>query len=103
MDPRLAEIVEELLKIVRLSPQDLSWQPFYADDEELQRDLRDHAERLRRGDGSRLPELKFSLLPTGDLNEIAISSGWSERYLRLADEFDGLYAGPWSSPRKPGP
>lgn len=33
-------------------------------------------------------------LPTGDLNQIALSSGWGTAYARLADEFDELYTGP---------
>jgi hypothetical protein len=102
MDTRVAEIIDELLEIVQARPQDLDWQADYADHQELVRDLRDHAERARHGDDSRLPELKFSLLPTGALNEIALSSGWGDAYVRLANEFDGLYAGPASPQRRPG-
>jgi hypothetical protein len=94
MNPRLAEIIDELLEIVRAHPQDLNWQSSYDDQQEL---LRDHAVRARGGDGSRLPELKFSLLPTGPLNEIAFSSGWGDSYVRLAGEFDDLYTGPAST------
>jgi hypothetical protein len=101
MDPRLAEIIDELLDIVQEHPQDLGWQPYYDNEQELLLDLRDHAERVRSGDASRLPELKFSLLPTGDLNEIALSSGWGAAYVRLADEFDELYTGPATPPPKP--
>jgi hypothetical protein len=100
MDPRLAEIIDELLEIVQAHPQDLNWQSFYDDQQELLHDLRDHAERARCGDGSRLPELKDSLAPTGPLNEIAFSSGWGDAYVRLANEFDDLYAGPWSPRRE---
>lgn len=101
MDPRLSEIIDELLEIVRAHPQDLDWQPYYDDQQELLDDLHDHVERIRNADASRLPELKFSLLPTGDLNEIAFSSGWGSAYVRLADEFDELYTGPAAPPRKP--
>jgi len=103
MDTRLAALIDELLEIVQARPQDLNWQPYYEDQQELLRDLHDHAERIRNGDASRLPELKFSLLPTGDLNEIALSSGWGSAYVRLADEFDALYTGPATPPRKLDP
>lgn len=62
----------------------------------------DHAERARRGDASRLPELRYSLAPTSHLSEIAISSGWHDAYTMLANEFDELYTGHGSLPRKPG-
>lgn len=103
VDQRLVEITEELLSIVQASSQDVDWQSYYDNEQELIDDLRDHAERMRRGDESRLPELKFSLLPTGDLNEIAFSSGWGHAYARLANLFDELYTGPWAQPRKPSP
>ena len=40
MDPRLAEIVDELLQIVQAHPQDLNWQPYYRATREPRR-LRD--------------------------------------------------------------
>ena len=57
MDPRLAEIVDELLQIVQAHPQDLNWQPYYDDQQELLDDLHDHAERIRNAGTSRLPHL----------------------------------------------
>ncbi|MBE1531328.1 hypothetical protein [Actinomadura algeriensis] len=82
------EIVEAVLAVVRASPQDLTWQEHYASEAELVDDLRDHADRLRRGDASRLPGLRHVLLPTAPLCEIATSSGWSREYLALANRLD---------------
>jgi hypothetical protein len=101
VDPQLVEIIDELLTIVRSSRQDLNWQPDYDNEGDLIEDLRDHAERMRRGDSSRLPELSYVLLPTGALNEIAFSSGWGESYVRLANRFDEIYIGPSTPPREP--
>lgn len=95
------EIVDELLSIVLSCPQDVHWQPWYDSEQELIDDLSDHASRVHLGDGSRLPELKFMLLPTGALNEVAFSSGWGRSYVRLADLFDTLYTGPWKPPPTP--
>lgn len=96
------ELIDELLSIVRSGPQDVDWQPWYDDERDLIDDLRDHADRMRQGDESRLPELKFMLLPTGALNEVAFSSGWGEAYVRLANQFDLLYTGPATPPPEPG-
>jgi hypothetical protein len=101
VDPELVEIVDELLAIVQSNRQDLNWQPHYDNERDLIEDLRDHAERMRRGDGSRLPKLRYVLLPTGALNEIAFSSGWGESYVRLANRFDEIYIGPSTPPREP--
>lgn len=86
------ETVEALLAIVQAAPQDLTWQQRYASEDELVRDLRDHAGRLRRGDASRLPDLRHLLLPTGSLCEIAMSSGWPEAYTTLANRLDAASA-----------
>jgi hypothetical protein len=101
MDPGLVEIIDELVAIVQAHPQDLNWQPHYDNERQLINDLRDHAHRMQQGDDSRLAELKFVLLPTGDLNEIAFSSGWGDAYVTLANRFDELYTGPSTPPRKP--
>ncbi|MFF5019894.1 hypothetical protein [Streptomyces sp. NPDC001165] len=101
MDQRLMEIADRLLMIAQSMPQDVDCQGHFADEEELVSDLQDHAERLRRGDVSRLPELKFLLLPTGSFNEIALSNGWGDIYVTLANRFDEVYTGPWALPREP--
>ncbi|MFN7957375.1 MAG: hypothetical protein U0P46_03465 [Holophagaceae bacterium] len=44
--------------------------------------------RIREHDTSALYELRTYFLPTGDLQEIAISSGWSRKYLKLASNFE---------------
>ncbi|WP_157248742.1 hypothetical protein [Nonomuraea typhae] len=80
--------MDELLAIVQGSSQDLTWQSRYESEQDLVRDLRDHAGRLARGDVSRLSDLRFLLLPTGALCEIAASSGWLERYVSLANRLD---------------
>ncbi|MGK5550104.1 hypothetical protein ACSNOI_00680 [Actinomadura kijaniata] len=90
MDVRLAKIIDELVAIVQAHPQNLLWGS-YENEQELIDDLRDHAARVRRGDHSRLFELKLALLPTGALCEIAINSGWADAYVRLANQFDTLY------------
>lgn len=86
------ETVEAILAIVQAAPQDLTWQERYASEDELVSDLRDHADRLRRGDAARLPDLRFLLLPTAPLCEIAMSSSWAETYLALANRLDAAAA-----------
>ena len=93
MDAQLIEIVTTLIAALRAGPQDLTWQSTYLDEAEVVADLRDHLDRLRAGDRSRLPELRFALLPTGPLQEIAVSSGWGDTYVRLANRFDTLRPG----------
>lgn len=88
---QILDILDQVIAIVQAGPQDVSWQSRYADEAELVGDLTDHCELIRRGDMSRLPDLKFLFLATGPLCEIATSSGWLETYTELGNRFDRLY------------
>ncbi|WP_433724230.1 hypothetical protein ACQP0C_26710 [Nocardia sp. CA-129566] len=84
-------ILDQVIALVQAGPQDLSWQSRYADEAELVGDLTDHSELIRRGDLSRLPDLKFLFVVTGPLCEIAASSGWLDTYTVLGNRFDRLH------------
>lgn len=88
---QILDILDQVMAIVRVGPQDLSWQSRYADEAELVGDLTEHSELIRRGDMSRLPDLKFLFVATGPLCEIAASSGWLATYTELGNRFDRLY------------
>lgn len=88
----LVQVVEDVLAIVEAEPQETTWS-CWDEPEEMVADLRNHVELLRRGDVSQVLELKRLFAPTGSLQEVAISSGWGERYLGLAARFDAASAG----------
>jgi len=90
MDTELLDIVNELIAICEVPPQFVDWAG-YEDQDELLEDLRDHARRLGVGDASRLDELHTLFLPTGPLQDIAIDSGWHDKYMTLASRFDEQY------------
>ncbi|MFE3454286.1 hypothetical protein ACFXJ8_35715 [Nonomuraea sp. NPDC059194] len=95
----LAQVLDDLVEIVAASEQDTTWAGTWDTGDEMIRELRDHAGRLRRGDGSTLGELEFLFLPTGPLQEVSISSGWGDQFLVLAGRFDRARA---SARRGPG-
>ncbi|MFD1930029.1 MULTISPECIES: hypothetical protein [Nonomuraea] len=84
----LAQVLDDVLGIVTASEQDTIWAGKWDTGDEMIRELRDHAARLRRGDGSTLGGLEFLFLPTGPLQEVSISSGWGDQFLDLAERFD---------------
>ena len=49
-----------------------------------------HIAMLLESDISRINELIVLFLPTSDFQEISISNGWSEEYLKIANRFDNL-------------
>jgi hypothetical protein len=86
----ILDILDQVTTIVRGGSQDLSWQARYADAAELMADLTEHSALIRRGDMSRLADLRFLFLATGPLCEIAASSGWLETYTVLGNRLDRL-------------
>lgn len=88
MDSDLVRVADELVAIVEAAPQDLTWAGYWSDQDELVSDLRDHAERLRRGDTSRFAELRVLFAPACPLQDMAMDNGWSDRYMELATRFD---------------
>lgn len=89
----LALVLDDLVRLVTASEQDTTWTSRWDKGDDMVRELRDHAERVARGDGSALGGLDLLFLPTGPLHEVSISSGWSDRYLILARRFDRARAG----------
>lgn len=101
VDPQLVEITDALLAIVQSNRQDVNWQPNYANEQDLIEDLRDHAERMRRRDTSRLPELRYVLLPAGALSEIALQQRLGRLLCAPSQQIDEIYSGPSTPPREP--
>ena len=56
------------------------------------RELDEMISRVEAGDLSACRGISFLFLPTGDIGEVAISSGWSDAYLRLAARVDAAIA-----------
>jgi hypothetical protein len=88
-----ADVVEDVVRVLRLRPPDLSWVQRWSTPVEVVCELCAHVARLRRGDLSGVDELRLIFAPTGALQEIALSGGWGERYLVLAQRFDTAVTG----------
>ncbi|MEV5299017.1 hypothetical protein [Amycolatopsis methanolica] len=71
-------LIDDLLLILRSGEQDVSWARYETVDE-----LIAELEGLRERGDQAAGELRRLCLPTGVIDEIAISSGWSEAWLRL--------------------
>jgi hypothetical protein len=39
-----------------------------------------------------VPDIEVLFAPTGPIQEVSMSSGWSREFLRLAERFDEAYA-----------
>jgi hypothetical protein len=49
-----------------------------------------HIARVKSGEPFRFGDISILYAPTGALQDLSISSGWSDQYMALASEIDGL-------------
>ncbi len=86
-------VLTEVIDIVARPDTDVTWSG-YDTPEEAAAELRDLIDRIRdpRTARSAVREISLLFLPTGALQEIAISSGWGNTYLTLAERMDRALA-----------
>jgi len=94
IDPRdvneiLIDILDKIKEIIRTRDTDMTWS-IIDTKEDLLRKIDNYILKFQNNDFSSIEQLIGFFLPTGDLQEIAISSGWSEEYLSISKKFDDL-------------
>ncbi|MFO1078787.1 MAG: hypothetical protein U1E73_13780 [Planctomycetota bacterium] len=87
----LVDLLLELRALVVKPTNDFTWSSWIDGDQAAQ-ELDRGVARLRAGEAPGFLSVLF--LPTGPAQELAISSGWGDTFIRLADRFDALAAEP---------
>ena len=62
----------------------------YESKEEIDDELKSHIMLLHKEDLSKMNTLILLFSPTSDLQELAISNGWSKQYLEISSQFDKI-------------
>lgn len=90
----LAHVLDSALELVSLPDNDFSWSS-WANAAEAHAEINSLVELVNSGS---LPDrISSSILfaPTGPLQEVSLSSGWGEVYLKVAERFDEIAARVW--------
>ncbi len=96
-DPKewLIQVLESAIELVDIPDNDFAWSSWETADD-ARKELNDLIVRVKAGD---IPErLDVSVLfgPTGPLQEVSLSSGWAETFLKVAERFDELERSLWN-------
>ncbi|TNC22863.1 hypothetical protein [Amycolatopsis alkalitolerans] len=83
-DDRLCDFIDDLLAILRVGEHDVLWTRFDSVDQVVA-ELEQLRGRISNGDGAARQEFRILCLPTGAIDDIAISSGWTENWVKLVD------------------
>jgi hypothetical protein len=84
---QLCEVITDLVHILRTGEHDTSWSSYRLTDDAVA-ELEQLKERIQRGDRTAEQRLRELFLPTGALEEIAVSSGWSGAWVELTEKID---------------
>lgn len=90
----LIHVLEAAIELISLPDNDFCWS-YWDGEEEAKREILGLVGALRNG---ALPEkVKFAVLfaPTGPLQEVSLSSGWAESFLKVAEKYDEVEALLW--------
>ena len=87
--------LEKLISVIRDTRQylaregnDYSWSS-WNDQEQA---LSEIDSVLAQLEGGSVPDIEVLFAPTGPIQEVSVSSGWSREFLKLAEQFDEAYA-----------
>lgn len=95
-DPRrgLAQVLESAIELIELPDNDFAWSSWESS-EEAKKELSELLSRVRSGDLPDRLDVSVLFAPTGPLQEVSLSSGWGEAFLKVAERFDEVERKLW--------
>ncbi|MBL8545019.1 MAG: hypothetical protein JNL81_01065 [Hyphomonadaceae bacterium] len=87
----LLDIFQRARDLVARPDNDFAWSSWRDMDDALE-ELDRIIARLHAGDVPHRFDMSILFAPTGPMQELALSSGWGNRFLGLASEFDAAFA-----------
>ncbi len=80
----LIAVMRDARKLLALPANDFTWSS-WKDQQAALAEMDEHINTLERGS---VPNVSVLFLPTGPIQEVSVSSGWGEEFLRVAERFD---------------
>lgn len=80
--------MQETRALLAFKDNDFSWSSWVDHDQALS-EIDSIIIQLEHGS---VPDMRFLFAPTGPIQEVSLSSGWGEDFLKLAEQFDKEYA-----------
>lgn len=90
----LIHVLESAIELISIPGNDFCWSS-WKNEQEAKQEIQNLISIVRNG---ALPDrVKISVLfaPTGPLQEVSLSSGWAEAFLKVAEKYDEVEALLW--------
>ena len=85
---KLISVIKDTRNYLTREGNDYSWSSWTGQDQALA-EIDSILKQLESGS---VPDIEVLFAPTGPIQEVSLSSGWSREFLRLAERFDEAYA-----------
>lgn len=86
------QLIKQILLTIQsfITPETDTLWTTYNDAEELLKDVSEYIEMITYCDFTTLEKIELEFAPTFTFQELAMANGWSDEYMKLADQFDLL-------------
>lgn len=84
---RLVEVLQEARGLLARPGNDFAWSSWESAADAL-REIDTLITRIQAGDTPKRLDLEVLFAPTGPVQEVSLSSGWGQEFLKLAEKFD---------------
>ena len=83
----LITVLQEAATVIQLPENDFSWSS-WEDATTALAEIQGIERQINNDDFSRLFDLSVIFAPTGPMQELSLSSGWGDLFLKLAERYD---------------
>ena len=87
MSSNLIAMLDDAKSLLKIEGNDFTWSS-WPDERAATTELDQFIQALKNGEPVDRSELVVLFAPTGPIQEVSLSSGWSGDFLRVADRFD---------------
>ena len=83
----LAQVLRSCIELVSLEDNDFSWSS-WKDKSEALKELQGLLQVAENGGTPELIKLSVLFAPTGPIQEVSLSSGWGDAFIRVSEKYD---------------
>jgi hypothetical protein len=92
----LIHVLESSIELVQIPDNDFAWS-YWEDADQAKAEINQLISVVKSGKLPERVEVAVIFAPTGPLQEISLSSGWAEPFLKVAEKYDQIEQLLWSS------
>jgi len=90
----LVNVLEAAIELLSLEGNDFAWS-YWLDAGEAVSEVRFMLDLVKRGVLPERMDVAVLFLPTGPIQEVSLSSGWAETFLKVAERYDHVETRLW--------